>query len=103
MRLDKYLCLGQLLARNLIPMCRVEINLQYPTSWFPKLDKSQMPGPAHREISGYTAQHGPWRTHFESLRNTTTHASRNLRYRRTVRRAWATSTPERARLRNGRV
>src|SRR6516225_9829673 len=74
LRLDKYLCLGQILtilARKLVPICRVEINLQYPTSRFPKLDKSQMPGPSHREISGYKAQHGPWRIHVESFRNTT--------------------------------
>src|SRR6516162_4210031 len=73
LRLDKYLCLGQILAilaRKLVPICRVEINLQYPTSRFPKLDKSQMPGPSHREISGCAAQHGPWRIHVEPFRNT---------------------------------
>ena len=67
--LDKYLRLGQKLARKLLLMCRVEINLQYPISRFPKLDKSQMPGPPLRKISGYTAQHGLWRIHVESFKN----------------------------------
>ena len=88
-RLDKYLCLGQILAilaRKLVPMCRVEINLQYPTSRFPKLDKSQVPGPSHREISRYAAQHRPRRIHIEILRDRLGGLFDTVA--QTVRRAW---------------
>src|SRR5262245_46295141 len=60
LRFDEYLCLGQILARMLIAMCRVQINLEYPISRFPKFDKSQIPCPSCREISGY-AMHRAFR------------------------------------------